>query len=502
MSALKELYACLYAREISAQALLRLRPELRDRPCVVMEGEAPLERVCSLNMKARRLGVQRGMTRVELDMFPSVVALARSLVEEKVVRAVVLECAGTFSPRVEDQSEGSTLLYVLDIAGTERLLGSPEQLAQAMLRRLRELGLMASVTVCGNLRAGVCLARGRGNTRVVGRGEIATELAALPLSVLDLSEQQAETFELWGIRSLGALARLPEEELIARMGQVGKQLRRLARGEMEHLFVPMEAEFHLEEKMELDSPVEVLDSLLFVLGVMLGQLIVRATMRVLALASVSISLLLEGGGVHRRTVKTALPTNERQIWLKLLHLDLEGHPPLKAIVGAEMSAEPGCVSTVQMGLFTPLLPEATRLDVTLARIQAIVGEGCVGQAVLRDSHRPDAFHMEPFTVIAAPNEREEPMERSVAVMRQLRPPERLVVTSAESRLSRFFFRGMRYEVEQAYGPWIKGGEWWSDVLWNAEEWDVVARSQSGSMLCCCLVRDLLQNVWHMVALYD
>ena len=37
------LYACLYAREFPVQALLRLRPELREQPCVVMAGAAPRE---------------------------------------------------------------------------------------------------------------------------------------------------------------------------------------------------------------------------------------------------------------------------------------------------------------------------------------------------------------------------------------------------------------------------------------------------------------------------
>ena len=48
-----ELYACLYAKEFPAQAFLRLRPELRDKPCVVMDGEPPLQQVCSLTRKAR-----------------------------------------------------------------------------------------------------------------------------------------------------------------------------------------------------------------------------------------------------------------------------------------------------------------------------------------------------------------------------------------------------------------------------------------------------------------
>jgi hypothetical protein len=47
--------------------MLRLRPELREQAVVVMEGVAPLEEACSLNARARRMGVVRGMTRVELD---------------------------------------------------------------------------------------------------------------------------------------------------------------------------------------------------------------------------------------------------------------------------------------------------------------------------------------------------------------------------------------------------------------------------------------------------
>ena len=59
MSKPGEGYACLYAAEFPAQAILRLRPELRIKPCVVMEGKAPLETVCSLNTKARCTSVQR-----------------------------------------------------------------------------------------------------------------------------------------------------------------------------------------------------------------------------------------------------------------------------------------------------------------------------------------------------------------------------------------------------------------------------------------------------------
>ncbi len=149
----------------------------------------------------------------------------------------------------------------------------------------------------------------------------------LPLDVLDLSPEQAETFAMWGITTLGELAKLEEIELIARLGQPGKELRLLARGESPHLFTAIEPTLTLEERIELDSPIELLDSLLFVMGVMLDQLIVRAQTRILAMASITLLLDLEGGTSHTCTVRPALPNNDRKLWLKLMHLELQAHPP-------------------------------------------------------------------------------------------------------------------------------------------------------------------------------
>lgn len=67
MTKITELYACVYAKEFPVQALIRLRPELRNQPCVVMEGEPPLQTVCSFNAKARISGATYGMTRVEVE---------------------------------------------------------------------------------------------------------------------------------------------------------------------------------------------------------------------------------------------------------------------------------------------------------------------------------------------------------------------------------------------------------------------------------------------------
>jgi len=517
MSRPAEIYACIYVRELPAQAMLRLRPELRTRPCVVLEGEPPLQVVCSSNAQARALGIVHGMTRVEIDTFPSVAVLLRSCIEEEAAKAALFECAGRFSPRVEDRSKDGVLVCVIDIAGTEKLFGPAASLAKSLLDLVQVIGLTASLAVCGNVHAAVCLARG-GRRFVLdagtGTGMDASSdaeraaLASLPLTVLDLSQEHAETFSRWGIHTLGMLAALPEKALIARMGQEGKRLRQLARGEQPHLLLAVEPAFALVERMELDTPVEALDSLLFAIGVLLEQLIVRATTRVMALASVTITLSLEGGASHARTVRPALPSNERRLWIKLLHLDLEAHPPAAAILSLTLAAEPGSTSKVQLGLFSPQLPEAARLDVTLARIRAIVGDDCVGRPVLKDTHRMDGFRMEPFTVPARVGAKpstkrdQEPENTQGTAMRRLRPAESVTVSLHESRPVHFFARGLRYTVEHAYGPWVTNGDWWNPELWNHEQWDVMARSPEGESLCCCLLHEPAQGCWQMVGLYD
>ena len=100
-----ELYACLYVKEFPAQALLRLRPELRNKPCVIMDGQPPLQQVCSLTRKARTLGIVRDMTQVEVETFSAATILSRSTKEETVAKMALLECAGAFSPRVEEKFE-------------------------------------------------------------------------------------------------------------------------------------------------------------------------------------------------------------------------------------------------------------------------------------------------------------------------------------------------------------------------------------------------------------
>jgi protein ImuB len=495
-------YVCLRPVEFAAQALLRLRPAMKQAAVAVMEGEPPLEQVCAMNVLAMRSGVKQGMTRTELESFPGLQILRRSVVEESSARAALIECAEAFTPRMEEQPETTALVLVLDMSGSGRMFGSPQAAARRIQQAVRQLGFFVQVGVSANFFCAVCLARAAGSRLLMAAaGDEAAVLAPLPLATLVLTPLQQETLALWGLRTIGELAALPEVDLVVRLGQQGKRLWLLGRGEHPHLMVPLEPEVQLAEQMELDVAVELLDSLLFVLAPMLAQLILRAQHRALALASVTLRLKLDGGGEHERTLKPALPMLDHALLLKLLHLDLETHPPPAAVVAMQLAAEAGSRGKIQMGLFSPPLPEPMRLEVTLARITALVGEGRVGRARLVDSHQPESFVMERFSVRAVSPRSSRARHHAIA-LRHLRPPVAAHVQSGHRCIEAFHMEGTRYDVQRMYGPWRRSGHWWSQEVWSREEWDVAARSNAGVSLLCLLAHDLLRSRWQVVALYD
>ena len=326
------------------------------------------------------------------------------------------------------------------------------------------------------------------------------------MSSLPLTPEQAETLSLWGLGTLGELAALSVHAVTARLGQAGKRLHSIASGMEPHCLVPLQAEFLLQESMEFDEPVELFDSLLFVLSPMLHQLLRRAASRSYALASITTHLRLEGGGAHTRVIQPALPSSDRTALLKLLQLDLQAHPPVAGVMGISLSAQPGDRSQVQAGLFAPQLPEAMPLEVTLARIAAMVGEEYVGRARLLDTHADAAFVMEKFVPPETHASKRRSCVPAAVALRRCRPPRDLRVYTRDRHGSprplSFYFNGKLYVVIQVYGPWRRSGDWWSAAVWSYEEWDVRARCDDADALLCVLKHNRLTRSWTMDALYD
>ncbi|HTF64507.1 MAG TPA: hypothetical protein VK638_17630 [Edaphobacter sp.] len=504
-------YLCIRVPEFPVQTLLSLRPQMRRQPIAVLEHEPPLERVCSMNARAFQQGVRHGMTRVEMENIADITGLRRSVNEEQSLRDALMALSGQLTPRLEEMSSDYVCSdyvcsIVLDLAGTERLIGSPVEVTRRLQQQLKVLNIEAAACVCDHVPTALAMVRTLRSDSVpalIPSGQERSSLAPLPVSAIEPDTEQAETFRLWGIRTLGQLAALPIDELVSRMGQSGKRLHELATGTHRHHFRPLEPTFSLQAQVAFEEPIELIDSLLFVLGPMLDRLIALATAKALALLSVQLTLKLDTAMVHTISVRPALPSTDRKFLLKLLQLELAAHPPGSAVIGLELTAEPAPPSRVQGGLFAPQLPDVSRLDVTLARIQSIVGEGNVGSAQLKDSHAPEQFDIVPFRVQPAKSLPDDLLSPVRMACRRLRPPWPARVTKEASRPSHVVCEHRHFRVKHAYGPWYSSGDWWNSDIWAREEWEVILRTESAPMpLHALLVHDLVAQAWRLEGVYD
>ena len=494
------LYAAIFAAEFPAQAILRLRPDLHSKPVAILEGSAPRETVCSLNRQARKRGLALGMTRIEVEELEGIHILSRSLPTEQAARTVLLECASRFSPRVEETMAVNACGFVLDISGTERLFGPPMQLTQSLRSSMVAAGFRVSVCVSSNFDTARIMAESkRGISMIQADGEAAA-IADIPISALRLDDVHYQTLALWGIRTLGELAELSKEELVIRLGQRASFWLDLSRGITDHVFKPIEAAFELKEHIEFESHIDQLDSLLFIGAGMINNLVTRANCRALCLASMTIRMLLDRSLHYERVIRPALPSNDRKFLLKLMQLEIGAYPPPAGVVSLTLIAEAGQKSKVQLGLFTPQVPEPSRLDVTLARLKALVGADRVGSPTLLDTHRPGSFAMSPFRV---PDQTLPDIEMTTRIsLRRLRPPRLLRMQIREQRPAAFRDDSEIYQVQEAYGPWHSSGCWWSVNHWDFEEWDVMAINKQGESVGCLLVHDHLNHQWLLDAMYD
>jgi protein ImuB len=501
----QELYACVYAKEFPAQALLRLHPELASQPVAVLDGCPPLQTVCSLNRAAHLKGASAGMTRLEAESLSELHLVTRSMETESAARTVLFEYVAQFSPRIEEVSQGTECSCVLDIAGTERLFGPPQTLARNLRAALATAGFHVSIAVSTNFHTARIKAKATRGITVIPHKQETVALGKLPLTVLDLPEDPAITFGLWGIRTLAQLADLPEVELVTRLGPQAVDWRKLACGKLPHAFQPIEAEFALQEFCAFETPIEQIDSLLFMGARMIECLATRAATRALALASLAVTMQLDGGVVYQRTIRPALATIDRKFLLKLLQLEIAAHPPPSAVLSLTLGAQAGQSSKVQLGLFAPQIPEPSRLDVTIARLKAIAGEDRVGAPVLEDTHRPGSFRTENFSIAepsSAGQHKAIVANPARMALRRVRPPTSLRVQLDALRPIAFRDREQSFKVTSSYGPWRTSGCWWSTEAWNTEEWDVLAESSGGSSIACLLVHDCTHNQWQLEAFYD
>jgi protein ImuB len=535
-------FACIFVPDFLVQAIVRAEPELRSNAVAVLEGKPPLEKIVAANEEARNEGVYPGITKLQAELCDSVTLHDRSEFQELAAHRALLDCAQSFSPRVEDVAPDTLLL---DLCGLEKLFGSSPKIAREISHRASEMGLETNVAVASTLEAALLAAHGFSGVTVVPEGKEPEILCSLPIEVLlanetdsENAEEFLETLQRWGIRKFRDLAALPEVELSERLGQRGLELQKKTCGLSSRTLVPADFPMVFEEAIELEYPLVLLEPLAFVLNRMLEQLCARLEARALAVQELHLELGLETGhqvshpvspqngetrvgqpavsvesektgGIFERTIHLPIPLLDPKTFLKLLQLDLKAHPPGAPVTKIVLRIEPAKPRAAQNGLFQPSSPEPEKLELTLARICSVVGEGRAGSPQLLDTHRREAFEMKHFTPSAQKNgngvtPKDSRPKDLVTALRIFRPAVAVRVDHQNGRPSHISATKQKQisgEVLWSAGPWRSTGDWWEQDSWIRDEWDIALREQTGIGLYR-LVHDLVEGKWMLEGEYD
>jgi protein ImuB len=238
----------------------------------------------------------------------------------------------------------------------------------------------------------------------------------------------------------------------------------------------------------------------------------------LATNELLVELKLEDQSTHERRLTLPYAMRDHKVFLKLLLLDIEMHPPHKAINAISIHCEPVKPRLLQNGLFIPLAPEPEKLELTLARIAKLVGSDNVGSPALVDTYRPGAFSIKRFVVrdpVKKTNRRatkKNPKSqithsKSILGFRVFRPPLRAIVEAdhdVPKQISAWDKQRSVYgKVVNLAGPWRTTGDWWRADRWARDEWDVAIESGTGIEAGVYRIyRELATDVWFVEGSYD
>jgi protein ImuB len=489
------MFACIFIPDFPVQAALWSEPEaIRDKlkkcPVAILDGPANLPRIIALNSAARMHGMELGMTKQQAGIFGNLTLYKRREADEQNAQAALLDCADAFSPRIESTAPGTV---IFDLSGTEKLLGSAERAAVKIKVHIHKLGFDSQIAIAANADTALLAARGFPGITIIPSCHEAKRLGSLPLHVLSISEEIAETLNRWGIHSLKAFGELAPVAVTERLGQEGLELWKLARGENNRPLHPVAPPDDFEESFEFDDPVETVESLTFILNRLIQELCARLLDRALATNELRLAFDLEvrqvgeeqKGERFEHTWKLPFPVQDGKVLLRLVHLELESKTFSAPVKKINVQVVPVRPRVAQGNLFVPPSPETQQLEITLARIRGFVGsadaEGlqCVGSPVVLDTHKPDSYLLRRFSseeVVSAVS----PAALPIVAMRRFRPaPETLVeMTGEKPHFVSFHKKHLR--VLSASGPWRSSGSWWNpSAAWSREEWDVALRTSEG-----------------------
>jgi len=308
---------------------------------------------------------------------------ARALWEE------MLDELDAVSPLIEDVRPG---LAFLDMHGAAGEAPAWIERTHALLARFgipMRLGVGANKMVA---RAAAYVADGS----VCRAGGERTLLEPLSLALLEIDPKTIERLRLLGIDSLGDLARLPHGPFVRRFGKAAAHWHALARGIDPRPFEPRGHAVAIEAAIFGEGRATDEAQVLFALRVLLARVCADLERCGKRAGALRLEIELEDADTQSMDVPLAMPTAHERTMFEMLRAKLAGSTFASGIVGLRVRALRLEEGGEAQALFAADDLDPQRVAITIARLEAVLGES-IARARTREAHvLEDRFVYEPF----------------------------------------------------------------------------------------------------------
>jgi protein ImuB len=461
--------------------------------------------VIELNQAAQCAGIQPGMsTSQALARTSELVLYKRSPANEQHLQNTLLQLVYRYSPFIENSAPG---ICTLDLKG--KRICKHQLWLRELLAQLRSTGLKAQAGIGFNQE--IALQAAKIADPILEILEDGNLLHSLALESLAPSPFLLDILKSWGVHTLGALTRLPREEIGQRLGLEALSLWDRAAGRSPKMLQLVQPPETFEESIDFEQCLETLEPLLFVLRRFLERLSLRIESIYLLIAELRLSLTLENGEKIVRILQIPVPTRDVETLFGIASQYLETLQTTASVTGFHLEAMPSRPAGHQFDLFQGGLKDPNRFFQTFARLAALVGNEKVGIPQRVDTHQPDSLQLLiPELGWSRKNVKKNRDPKTGPGLRRYRPgiAARVELNNGKPVLMQSnLISGKILEVR---GPWKLSGNWWDRTQWETREWDI-ALDNGGLYRIAQKTPDLhadrsrslaLQDQWEVVGVYD
>ena len=419
----------------------------------------------------------------EIDAMPAAASKRRS--KSKSIRA---------KPSNIDEAELPAVLF-LDVTGCERLFGGMPRLVAHVRASVRRLNIIASIAVAPTIGAAWAIAAfGPTEDAIVDaswhglpardfKDEAESRagspchkngsnrlLKSLPAAALRLPEEIILGLHHLGLVTVGQLLAMPREALPSRFGSALSMRLDQLLGTLHEPLVPLNYDVPVVARIELDGPIDALESIWLIFETLLRQIVDNLARR--GHGARQIDLIARFDRTSRRpdvmrSIQLSRPTRQFKTLFNLVRCATErmdgGHEGFVAFAIKVPAHER--IADEQADLIeNESRVEAAEVDRLIERLRVRLGENAVIKPILIESYLPE-LAWKPQSESAPRTTTTPLLVQPSRPMHLLRMPDEIRVISEPSdervgQPRQFTWRSQTHRLRLILGPERIAGEWW------------------------------------------